>query len=459
MEFIKNCLIPNYNNSFHPFLIRKKFLAFISVVLLGVNLFSSHFSTGVSASSISAANLIRITNQERKANGLNELRAEKRLSNAAYAKAQNIFEHQYWSHYGPNDESPWQFILNSDYDYLYAGENLAKGFTSAEAVHSAWMASKTHRANILNSKYEDIGISVLSGNLLGSDVVLVVQMFGALKRDANSQDTNTAAEIPSDTETTKEYGEIEILYPEDGSFINEDNLELEGTVSDRLTDLEIYDNEDYLGDAIAQDGIWSYRSDKNWIEGEHEVKVKAKHADTSSTISFEIDTSKPQIADFDLNFDQEGSVLNNLLLEVKFDENISTAGIWLGQEFVPLNNTENIYEAQISPLKASSADSVEIIATDAAGNSLKQDISSEIKDLVSDSDIKSAALVSQISDSVSSGFNLAVITIIIAVLLVDAYFLFKLKLFQTRGNTLLPMAMWILIAGVATMVGGRGVIL
>ena len=53
------------------------------------------------------------------------------------------------------------------YDYSYAGENLAMDFHSAEKMEDAWMKSPTHRANILNEKYKDIGVAVKAGNQHG----------------------------------------------------------------------------------------------------------------------------------------------------------------------------------------------------------------------------------------------------------------------------------------------------
>ena len=60
-----------------------------------------------------------------------------KLVAAAQAKANNMFELQYWDHFGPNGETPWMFISQAGYVYVYAGENLAKGFRTAEGVHEA----------------------------------------------------------------------------------------------------------------------------------------------------------------------------------------------------------------------------------------------------------------------------------------------------------------------------------
>jgi hypothetical protein len=65
-----------------------------------------------------------------------------------------------------------------NYNYTYAGENLAMNFSEAEDALSAWLASPTHRDNILSQNYEDIGVAVVVGEINGTETTLVVQLFG-----------------------------------------------------------------------------------------------------------------------------------------------------------------------------------------------------------------------------------------------------------------------------------------
>jgi len=71
------------------------------------------------------------------------------------------------------------FIKSSGYTYALAGENLAKNFTDSGGVVNAWMASPTHRDNILKSGYRDVGFAIVNGVLNGEETTLVVQMFGS----------------------------------------------------------------------------------------------------------------------------------------------------------------------------------------------------------------------------------------------------------------------------------------
>lgn len=123
--------------------------------------------------------LIELTNVERQKAGLSPVKENEALDKAAALKAQNMFSENYWAHFSPSGKSPWDFILGAGYRFTFAGENLAKNFSESDAVVRAWMVSPTHRENILNSKYQDIGIAVAEGTLNGQQTIVVVQEFGA----------------------------------------------------------------------------------------------------------------------------------------------------------------------------------------------------------------------------------------------------------------------------------------
>lgn len=132
-------------------------------------------------SNIDQKRLVELTNQERSKKGLPPVSENAALDKAATLKAQNMFEENYWAHFAPSGKTPWDFIIGSGYRFTYAGENLAKNFYQSDDVVSAWMASPTHRDNLLNSKYKDIGIAVVDGVLNGQKTTLIVQMFGTVQ--------------------------------------------------------------------------------------------------------------------------------------------------------------------------------------------------------------------------------------------------------------------------------------
>jgi hypothetical protein len=133
------------------------------------------------ATDVSVEKIFQIVNQERQKEGLAPLNFSQELSQAATRKASDMFEKNYWAHISPNGTTPWKFILEADYDYLYAGENLAKDFNYSEDIVEAWMKSPTHRANILKKEYSDLGLAVINGRLNGAETTLIVQEFGSRK--------------------------------------------------------------------------------------------------------------------------------------------------------------------------------------------------------------------------------------------------------------------------------------
>lgn len=130
------------------------------------------------SSNVDQKTIIELTNKERAKIGLGPVKENEALDKAAVLKAQNMFAENYWAHFAPSGKTPWDFILGSGYKFTFAGENLAKNFYSSPEVVSAWMASPTHRDNLLNNKYQDIGVAVVEGVLNGQKTTVIVQEFG-----------------------------------------------------------------------------------------------------------------------------------------------------------------------------------------------------------------------------------------------------------------------------------------
>ncbi len=111
------------------------------------------------------AEVVRLVNQRRAEHGLKPLTQDWQLSRVARYKSQDMKDLGYFSHTSPTYGSPFQMMKSFGISYRTAGENIAKGYASPEAVVNAWMNSPGHRANILNSTYTHIGVGyVSSGN-------------------------------------------------------------------------------------------------------------------------------------------------------------------------------------------------------------------------------------------------------------------------------------------------------
>jgi len=131
------------------------------------------------ASSITADRVIDLVNQARNQAGFKPLQENSKLSAAAENKAEDMIKNDYFAHNSPGGKTPWYWMDKSGYDYKYAGENLAMNFTSAEDEQKAWMKSESHKKNILNDNFREIGVAVKEGKIDGQSTTIVVQMFGA----------------------------------------------------------------------------------------------------------------------------------------------------------------------------------------------------------------------------------------------------------------------------------------
>lgn len=153
------------------------------------------------ATDISVSKLFELTNEERTKNSLPTLTYNPELEAAAKAKAADMFTKNYWNHFAPDGTSPWDFIMKSGYQYEYAGENLAKNFLFSQGVVDAWMASPSHRENIVKKEYTEVGYAVVNGVLNGEETTLVVQMFGTpLHKNVAATPNNQTAAQPQTKE-------------------------------------------------------------------------------------------------------------------------------------------------------------------------------------------------------------------------------------------------------------------
>jgi uncharacterized protein YkwD len=342
---LKNFFIPNSGNDHKPYLLRNSALLVYTLALFFFNTFSGLLGISqVSASTITSLNIVNLTNDERVIYGLEELTVNSDLSAAALAKANNMFQEQYWDHFGPNGETPWQFIKETGYKYVYAGENLAKGFRTAEGVVQAWMASPTHRENLLSGNYKEIGIAAVSGELLGENVVLVVQMFG--------NRTNNVSESvkPSGVQPGTEEGDIksiDIVYPEDGEVINDAGVDIKGKVSGVSGEyrIAVVEGSDEVGQSESDETNWEFDKEGDWSEGEHIITASlSDDEDINDSVAFTIDSDPPSINEQTLSVvRQDGQWKVN----IEIDEDSATVSIVSGDNTILVTKDGNSFSASI----------------------------------------------------------------------------------------------------------------
>jgi len=128
---------------------------------------------------LTQAGVIQWTNLQREKYGLPPLKENTKLNVSAQLKIQDMFEKQYFSHYSPTGEGVGDLVEITGYEFIAIGENLALGnFQNDEVLVQGWMESPGHRANILNDRYQEIGVSVQKGLFEGKSTWLAVQHFG-----------------------------------------------------------------------------------------------------------------------------------------------------------------------------------------------------------------------------------------------------------------------------------------
>ncbi|MFZ1721693.1 MAG: CAP domain-containing protein [Microgenomates group bacterium] len=184
-ETIAHLFHPRRSNNHRPKLLHPEAVAYLVGIAVTLSFFIQFAPRQQSlsnvlgySSDITTDKVLTQTNQLRSQGSLSSLQYSDRLSQAAIAKGQDMFANQYWAHTSPSGREPWDFIRAVGYGYRVAGENLARDFNTTDSMMEAWMASPTHRENIMHPRYKEIGIAVIDGTLNGVETTLVVQMFG-----------------------------------------------------------------------------------------------------------------------------------------------------------------------------------------------------------------------------------------------------------------------------------------
>ncbi|MFA5317912.1 MAG: CAP domain-containing protein [Patescibacteria group bacterium] len=158
--------------------------------IIGIFLFSNLIAGNALASEVTAEKIMELTNLERVKYGLNELVENESLTKAAIAKASAIISQQNFSHnFSDKKFSDW--IKEEGYEYSIVGENLAVNFTESEPMFNAWLASPSHRKNVLHENYQEAGVAVLSGEWFGEETIIAVELFGAPKISSEQLVLNT----------------------------------------------------------------------------------------------------------------------------------------------------------------------------------------------------------------------------------------------------------------------------
>lgn len=152
-----------------------------SLVIILVILFALLYAPPAQTAEVplEAGSLLSVLNGDRLQYGLTPLAANQKLVVAATAKAKDILERGYFAHTSPSGTKPWDFIKAANFQFAFAGENLAINYSSAFDLQKDFMNSPAHRENLLSPLFSEVGIAVVSGSYQGKPALVTVEMFGS----------------------------------------------------------------------------------------------------------------------------------------------------------------------------------------------------------------------------------------------------------------------------------------
>lgn len=196
----------NYVQAYWPYLPLMMLLLIATVLIQPWHILVTNGKVLPYATNLSTQQLLQETNAQRSQSDKTELTLNSKLSQAAQAKANDMAEKNYWSHNTPDGDAPWVFIDETGYEYQKAGENLAYGFLNSQQVVAGWMNSQTHRDNLLDASYQDVGFGFADNPDYDNNgpSTVVVAMYGtrinpaAVPIQANDQSYNSLATIASE---------------------------------------------------------------------------------------------------------------------------------------------------------------------------------------------------------------------------------------------------------------------
>ncbi len=485
---MRDLIIPSKRNNYNPFFSTRVAMVILTIWVLLANSFSGILieSFGVYATNMNSSRIIQLTNEERAKRGLNPLKSDANLASAAHAKANDMFEKQYWDHFGPNGESPWDFIRSSGYEYVYAGENLGKGFTTSEGVHQAWMASPTHRDNIISANYEDIGVAIVSGELHGEKLILVVQMFGNRSRPPTTESPvvgQTVQEIEEVVQETRptpaptpapapqpqrepEYIQgdsedgktksIRIVYPEEDVTYTDPQIPVKGETENfnMGETIEIVKDNSVLGETkVERDDVWEFRSSHDWKEGRNYIDAVISYDDEQyrDSVKFFIKSSPPEVLGIDVQ-QKDGK----FYIVVDVEEDAQEVSLIMGSDIIEGDIVDGTSDFVV--LEEELSETVFLVVTDKYGNFVQEDITDYFVEREIEGSFSIAGFINFNISSVQRFITVLLATFVLGILLVQVYFYNREDKLKEKSGDFLMVGIWWLVFLFGSFIGYSGTI-
>lgn len=178
----KLLFFPVKENDYRPVLLDSKYLFYVVLGFFFIKAFfgilSLNLPQNIFFADITKTAILSYINSERNSLGEVQLKENDKLNEAAMLKAKDMMTYGYFAHNSPSGITPWFWFSKVGYSYKYAGENLAIGFLESDEVYNAWLNSQSHKDNMLNPNYKEVGTAILEGSFNGNKTTIIVQLFG-----------------------------------------------------------------------------------------------------------------------------------------------------------------------------------------------------------------------------------------------------------------------------------------
>ncbi|MBD3362559.1 hypothetical protein GF362_02465 [Candidatus Dojkabacteria bacterium] len=484
---LQDFIIPTKRNKFRAYLLKAETIGLITLLVFVFNIFISSLPISETQAQIDMTSVVYLHNRERAKQDLSQLTVNSKLVASANKKAQLMLEHDCWDHYCPPGMSPWDLFNESHYEYLYAGENLAEGFVDNSVMMKAWMNSPTHKENVLKKEFSEIGIGYIRGDFQGKkDNIVVAVHFGhpfeelliPVKEDTKNQ---------TNIELIKH---IKIIKPKYDEFISNPFVTIQGEVDPAIEKVQFRYKDNSIGivDTIKDKFIFNNFHTIKFPDGIHTVYVLGLDSeqnliDESNKIRFTVDTLAPRLQEEDIQvIEIEKGDRSTINIEVKTDLDVIKTELRIGDQVFPGHRLEG-GRSRFNVVFDELQDNTDLVFVleDRAGNLTKKQISTEqilgqaskILEEVENQEVSSSislidrlrVIPSEVKFDVKifntkNIFNLIVIIVFIALLLIDYLVIKRLDIYTYRhGHHHIKIALLIAIGVISLLSGGIGHIL
>ncbi len=268
--------------------------------------------------------------------------------------------------------------------------------------------------------------------------------------------------LPNTTSSTiASNASVTIDYPKPDAVIGDKMFEMKGKIGESIGTVNITTNNGTAESVIAENGIWDYRPVNGWSEGQSHVKAQIVNSKKSAEVTFNVDTVAPQIIKDTLSVERKEDIIPTTLFGIGVKDAPSQVSLVIGSTSNQMKLEGTTYKVSVPTKTIEDAENVKIIATDLAGNYSILKISDNVlgKSATNAEKPKATGFFGTLDlGKFTTNFNRFMIVAIIILLVIDTWYLIRLNIMGTRGKSLLPMAMWVLILGVGLLAGRSGVI-